>query len=98
MTQQTRLTPGRALLYAAAVIGAIAFLYATLFVLWRGRPWYRPWQSVAASVLGTDSFNRGYGAAALGIVLHFTVAACIAGVYLLLSRWIPFLWRQPLVC
>jgi uncharacterized membrane protein YagU involved in acid resistance len=53
---------------------------------------------VAASVLGSDSFNRGAGSAALGIVLHFMVAACIAGVYLLLSRWIPLLWRQPLLC
>jgi hypothetical protein len=99
MTQQTGpLTPGRALLYAAAVIGIIDFLYATLFVLWRGRPWYRPWQGVAASVLGAESFNRGAGSAALGILLHFAVAACIAGVYLLLSRWIPLLWQQVLAC
>jgi hypothetical protein len=99
MTKETgRLPPGRALLYAAAAIGAVDFLYATLFVLWRGRPWYRPWQGVASAVLGADSFNRGMASAALGIVLHFMVAACIAGVYLLLSRFIPLLWRQALLC
>ena len=99
MTQDTgRLSTGRALLYATAAIGAVDFIYPTLFVLWRGRPWYRPWQGVAASVLGADSFNRGTASAALGIVLHFMVAACIAGVYLLLSRWIPLLWRQALLC
>ena len=92
------LKPWRALLYAAAVIGAIDFLYATIFVVLRGRPWYRPWQGVASSVLGKDSFNRGYASVALGIVLHFAVAAGIAGVYLLASRWIPLLRRQALLC
>src|SRR4029450_13763258 len=67
-------------------------------VMSRGRPWYRPWQGVAASVLVADSFNLGGGSAALGILLHFIVAACIAGVYLLLSRWVPLLWRYPLPC
>jgi hypothetical protein len=102
MAQERRgrgaLEPGRALLYAAAVIGAIDFFYATIFVMLRGRPWYRPWQGVASSVLGTGSFSRGYASAALGIVLHFMVAAAIAGVYLLASRWIPLLWRQALLC
>lgn len=98
MPHGTRLSQGRALLLATAVVGAVDFLYATLFVLWRGRPWYRPWQGVASSVLGAESFNRGLGAAALGIVLHFCVAACIAAVYLLLSRWVPVLWQHAIPC
>jgi hypothetical protein len=88
------LSPGRALLCAAAAIGAIDFAYATLFAVSRGRSWYRPWQGVAYSVLGPDSFNRGYASAALGVLLHFTVATCIAAVYLLASRALPVLRRR----
>lgn len=91
------LSPGRALLYAAAVVGLVDFLYATIFVVSRGRPWYRPWMGVASAVLGPDSFNGGYRSAALGIVLHFGVATGIAGVYLLASRVLPVLRRMPLL-
>jgi len=90
------LTPARALLYGAAVVGAIDFLYATIFVVLRGRPWYRAWQGVASAVLGADSFRGGYPTALLGILLHFTVAACIVGVYLAASRWLPVLRRRTL--
>ena len=83
--------------YGAAVVGVIDLLYATVFVVLRGRPWYRPWQAVASAVLGADSFKGGYPTVALGIVLHVTVAACIVGVYLLASRFIPALRRHTLL-
>ena len=92
------LTPSRALLYGAGAVGAIDFLYATVFVVLRGRPWYRAWQGVASAVLGAESFNGGYPTALLGIVLHFTVAACIVAVYLLASRWVPILRQKTLLC
>jgi hypothetical protein len=91
------LTPLRALLYGALGVGVIDFLYATIFVVLRGRPWYRPWQSVASAVLGPDSFAAGYRSALLGVLLHFTVATCIVGVYLLASRWFPILRRRTLL-
>ena len=59
----------------------------------RGRPWYKAWQGVASAVLGKDSFDGGYASASLGIALHFAVAACIAGVYLAASRFVPILRR-----
>lgn len=90
-------TPLRALLYGAIAVGAIDFLYATVFVVLRGRPWYRPWQGVASAVLGPDSFAGGYRSALLGVVLHFTVATCIVGVYLLGSRWLPILRQRTLL-
>ena len=94
---RTPLAPWRALLYGAGVVGAIDFLYATVFVVLKGRPWNRPWQAVASAVLGADSFTGGYPTVLLGIVLHFTVAACIVGVYLIASRWLPMLRRKTLV-
>ena len=92
------LTPARALLYGAGVVGAIDFVYATVFVVLRGRPWYRAWQGVASAVLGRDSFSGGYPTAFLGVLLHFTVAACIVGVYLMASRFLPLLRQKTLLC
>jgi hypothetical protein len=92
------LTPWRALLYGAGAVGGIDFIYATVFVVLRGRPWYRPWQGVASAVLGADSFTSGYASALLGVFLHFAVATCIAGVYLTASRWLPVLRQKTLLC
>ena len=92
------LTPLKALLYGAGVVGAIDFLYATVFVVLRGRPWYRAWQGVASAVLGPDSFSGGYPTALLGVLLHFTVALCIVAVYLVASRWIPVLTQKTVLC
>jgi hypothetical protein len=88
------LRPARAVLYGAAAVGALDFAYASLFVSYLGRPWYRAWQGVAAAVLGPSSFEGGYGTAFLGIVLHFTVSACIVSTYWVLSRWIPVMRRR----
>jgi hypothetical protein len=90
------LSPPRALLYATGTVGFIDFVYPTLFALTRGRPWFRPWQGVASAVLGPESMTGGYASASLGILLHFTVAACISWVYLAASRWLPILRQRYL--
>jgi len=90
-------TPLRATLYGAGVVGGIDFAYATLFLVLKGRPWYRAWQGVASAVLGAGSFDGGYPTALLGILLHFCVATCIVSVYLFASRWIPILRRNTLI-
>jgi hypothetical protein len=64
----------------------------------KGRPWYRVWQHVASALLGPESFNGGYATAALGVFLHFTVAACIVAVYLIARRWVPTLRQKTLLC
>lgn len=92
------LTPWRAILYGAGVVGGIDWIYATLFVVLKGRPWYRPWQGVASSLLGPDAMTGGYATALFGILLHFTVAACIVSVYLIASRWVPILRKRILLC
>jgi hypothetical protein len=92
------LAPLRALLYGAGVVGLVDFVYATVFVVLRGRPWYRAWQGVASAVLGQASFDGGLPAALLGVLLHFTVAACIVSVYLFASRFAPVLRRHTLAC
>ena len=95
---ERRLSLLAALAYGAGTVGLIDFVYATGFVMLKGRPWYRAWQGVASAVLGPDSFDGGYPTALLGVLLHFTVAACIVAVYLTASRWLPLLRARPLVC
>jgi hypothetical protein len=96
--ERPALTPLRAVLYGAGVVGGIDFAYATLFVVLKGRPWYRVWQGVASAVLGSDSFAGGYLTALLGVFLHFTVATCIVGVYFIASRRVSILRQRTLLC
>ncbi len=92
-------TPLRATLYGAGVVGGIDFVYATLFVVFKGGPWYRAWQGVASAVVGRDAaFAGGYSTALLGVALHFTVATCIVGVYVIASRWFSILRQRTLLC
>ncbi len=95
---RSALTPGRATLYGAGVVGSIDFVYASVGVALMGRPWYRAWQGVASALLGRDSLEGGLPTALVGIVLHFTVATCIVGVYVIASRWIPVLVQKSVLC
>ena len=96
-SERPGLPPWRAVLYGAGVVGAIDWTYATLFVVLKGIPWYRPWQGVASALLGSDAMNGGLPVALFGILLHFTVAACIVTVYLIASRWLPVLRKKSLL-
>jgi uncharacterized membrane protein YagU involved in acid resistance len=56
----------------------------------------RVFQGVAAGLLGSDAARAGgWSTWWLGLGLHFTVAFCVAAVYYVLSRFIPFLIRHP---
>lgn len=91
------LTPAQALLYGTVVLGSIDFAYASIGVTLMGRPWHRVWQFVASALLGDASFDGGYKTTLFGIVLHFAVAACVVGAYLVASRWLPVLGRRTVV-
>jgi uncharacterized membrane protein YagU involved in acid resistance len=54
-------------------------------------------QSVARGVLGRASFDGGGPTAALGGVLHFLIAICMAVVFYLASQRVPALIRRPVV-
>lgn len=55
-------------------------------------------QSVASGLLGRESYIGGLKTAALGAVVHFSIAFVACTVYYLVSRKINFLIRRPLVC
>ena len=58
----------------------------------------RIYQSVAAGLLGRDSFQGGLATAALGMFLHFFIATTAAAVYVAASTRRKLLLKQPVPC
>ena len=58
----------------------------------------RIYQSVAAGLLGRDSFQGGLASAALGMFLHFFIATTAAAVYVAASTRLKLLLTQPVLC
>lgn len=53
-------------------------------------------RGVASALWGTAATNGGAGMAAIGLVMHFTVALTATLVFYAFSRRIAFLWTAPL--
>lgn len=79
-----------------AGIGDITQAFVFFGVL--GATPYRILQSVAAGIFGARAMQMGWKSAALGAVLHFTIATTAAAVYWLASRMLRVLIERPLVC
>ena len=67
------------------------------FYLQAGAKPVRVLQSVAAGLLGRDSFQGGMKTAALGAFLHFFIAFSWAAIYYLASRRIIFMVDSPII-
>src|SRR5918997_4290552 len=81
------------------VVGLLDGLFALVFYgLVLGVKPLRIFQSVAAGVLGRASFEGGTRTFALGVLLHFAVATCIAAVYYAASLKLPVLIRRAVPC
>jgi hypothetical protein len=93
----TGLPFSKALLYGTLAVGILDILDAFIFFGLRGARPVRILQSIAAGLLGRDAFNGGWGAAALGLALHFFIAFVIVLVFLLASCRLPVLTRQPFI-
>lgn len=79
------------------VAGLLDAIYATVLwgVILRGNP-AAVWQSVAAGLLGDDSYQGGGATAVLGLALHFLIAFGMALAYVLASRRLPVLTARPI--
>jgi hypothetical protein len=85
---------GRALFHGTLAVGVLDILDAFIFFYLRsGVSPVRILQSIAAGLLGRASFAGGWRTAALGLVLHFFIAFVIVLVFMLASRWLPWLRR-----
>jgi hypothetical protein len=90
--------PARALLLGTLTVGVLDIMDAFVFFgLRSGVAPVRILQSIAAGLLGRDAFRGGTPTAVLGALLHFFIAFCIVGTYLLASRRLPSLARKPIV-
>ena len=80
-------------------MGILDFLDASIFFpLYYGISFMDVWHGPASGLLGRDAARAGgWNTALLGILLHFVVAFCIASAYFLLSRFIPFMIRRPVI-
>jgi hypothetical protein len=85
------------ILYGGLTVGLLDACDATLFFGALGASPERIAKSVASGVLGPASFEGGAATIVLGVVLHFTVAICIATTFYLLSQWIPALVTHPVI-
>lgn len=87
------------IVYGGTAIGVLDFIDAsTFFPLYYGMSFWDVWHGPASGVIGREaSRGGGVNTALLGILMHFTVAFCIATVYFGLSRFLPVLIRHPVV-
>lgn len=79
-----------AIAWGTLIAGTLDICAAMLTWLLRGVSPGRVLQSVAAGLVGRDSFSGGVATAALGLLLHFTIMSGIVTVFVLASRH----WRM----
>ena len=111
MTDEKRLTqdksvsgqlrPGafETIIFGGLAIGILDFLDASIFFpLYYGISFQSVWWGPASGILGLEvARSGGWNTAILGIFLHFVVAFCVASVYYLFARSIPFMVRRPVI-
>ena len=85
----------RAIVWGGLLAGVGDITFA--FVVWRSIGPVRVLQSVASGLLGAAAREGGLATAALGAVLHFTIAFIWATVFWLASRRLKVLGRHPVV-
>jgi hypothetical protein len=77
------------------IAGVIDLMYAIL--VYSPKHPIKIGQAVASGLLGARSFSGGCQTAALGVLLHFTIAFGAATVFYLASRRLPFLLQHPVL-
>lgn len=92
---QTRIFP--AILWGGLICGVMDITAAILvYGLFGAKP-LRILQGIAAGLLGPDAFNGGLPTAILGLACHFFIAFSAATVFVLASRFLPFLIRHSIL-
>jgi hypothetical protein len=83
-------------LVGGLAVGILDGLFASLWwLISRGISPVRVFQSVAAGLLGTESFQGGLKTACLGLALHFFIATMMTLAYLVASQKLPSLILHP---
>ena len=86
----------RSIALATAVAGTLDILFAMILTVWFGREIPNMLRFVASGPF-PEATEWGAAGAALGLVVHFTLMAIMATVFVLLVRWRPILVSTPLL-
>jgi hypothetical protein len=90
--------PLRVILTAGFVAGVLDGLDAALIITaLNGVSAVRVFQFIASGLLGISSFRGGIATAALGVLLHFTIATAAAATFYYASLKLRFLVQRPLL-
>ncbi|HSD69609.1 MAG TPA: hypothetical protein VLB07_08650 [Woeseiaceae bacterium] len=87
------------ILLGGMIAGALDIAFAcTFWALKANVPVERILQSVAAGLLGRESFEGGSATASLGLLVHFLMTGAMAAAYYIAARNKPLLWQRPVLC
>ena len=89
---------GAAILWGGLIAGAIDISVAAIMTESRGGQPLKMLQGIAYALIGMSAIKGGVGTAALGLVLHFVIAFGAAAAYVLVSRRLSVMVREPVVC
>lgn len=87
-----------AILYATLVAGALDALDGVVFFGLKGLNPIQVLQFIASGVLGAAAFTGGLATAGVGVLVHFSITAVIAAIYIFASQRIPALSSQWALC
>jgi hypothetical protein len=85
------------IVYGGLIVGTLDALDAVVFFGLRGSTPTGIFQYIASGLLGRPALGGGSKMTALGVLLHFTVALCIATVFYFASLAVPAMIRKPFV-
>jgi hypothetical protein len=90
----------KTIVFGGLAVGVLDLIDAvTFFGLYYAVPPIRIFQSIAAGVYGRDAAREGgWRTAIIGILLHFVIATLIAAVFYLGTRFLPVLYKKPVIC
>src|SRR5262249_8902080 len=95
--EPARQNASRSILVGGLIAGTLDITAACVQSGFRGRSPMWVLQTVAAGLLGPDSFNWGFKSAALGLVIHFVIATTATTVFFLASRKLTFMVEWPAI-
>lgn len=90
----------KTILLGGLTAGVLDLTYAVVFFwFYAGAPPRRIFQAIAAGVYGKEASQAGgWSTAVQGILLHFVIATLIAIVFYLGTRFLPVLYKKPVIC
>jgi hypothetical protein len=97
MMRTKTLTVAQAMIYGGLTVAALDFTYASVAAIIRGSTPARTWRFVASGLIGPSSMNGGIPTMLLGIAIHVFIACCVVAAFVIASRFVPMLARNPLI-